>query len=72
MTRIMICGSRTINSNQLVDYLINAAFIALGISQQEQHIIIHGAARGVDLLAADYAKQHRYSIEAYPADWEAA
>jgi hypothetical protein len=32
-------------------------------------VIIHGAARGADLLADDYARERGLRVIRYPADW---
>lgn len=32
-------------------------------------VLIHGAARGADTLASDFAKAHGIKVEGFPADW---
>lgn len=34
-------------------------------------ILIHGGARGIDAIAASWARSHEVTVEAFPADWDA-
>jgi hypothetical protein len=64
MIKVLVCGGRDYNEKETVfDFLdhINAKY----------HIIciIHGAARGADTLAGEWATTRNILVEAYPADW---
>lgn len=61
--RILVCGGRDYSdcdkfNEVLTQYLPN------------NPTIIHGAARGADSLAGDFAHRHKLSWIAYPADWD--
>ena len=68
MPNILICGSRTIVSQPLVYFLIEAALPHLHLSNCN-HTVIHGGARGVDTLAGNWAAQRGYTVEVRPAQW---
>lgn len=60
--RVMVCGSR--------DYP-RAARIAARIAMfPDGTIVMHGGARGADLLAARYAEGLGFEVEEWPADWK--
>lgn len=69
--RVLVCGGRTFGDARLV-------FATLDQLHREKRIttIIHGAARGADSFASEWARAHanRYAStvreEAYPADWK--
>lgn len=52
--------------------LVRCAFRELPPIQHDVSdvIVVHGAARGADTLAAQYAETHYYAVEPHPADWE--
>ena len=41
-----------------------------GETQRRDVVIIHGAARGADALADDYAGERKLGVIRYPADWK--
>lgn len=61
--RILVCGGRDFTNqsifNQAMEDLLGKVTV-----------IIHGAARGADTLADNWAKEHGLTVEAYPADWD--
>jgi hypothetical protein len=60
--RVLICGSRRYR---------NAAAIARYIKGLTPGtVVIHGGAKGADMLADLYAQQNGLATEAYPADWD--
>jgi len=59
--RLLVCGGRDFT---------NYAVLALAIMRLEPTVIIAGAARGADRLAATYARTHGITLEEYPADWD--
>ena len=60
MTRILVCGGRDFADATLVYDTLNASNVTT---------LIHGAARGADSLADDWAKAAGVSILRFPADW---
>ena len=60
---ITITGSRSITDHEIIAEVL-APFVVSG-----PHKLIHGAARGVDRLAAAWAKSAGWVVEAHPADW---
>lgn len=62
--RVLVCGGRDFNDARLLNAVLDAAHEANPIV-----VLIHGAARGADALAADWAKQRGILATAYPADW---
>lgn len=63
--RVLICGGRDYNNVESLNAVLDAAHYANPIV-----CLIHGAARGADMLAADWALSHGVLCSAYPADWE--
>lgn len=65
--RVLVCGSRHFNDRtklfcDLDDLLFHFPWTGM--------TIIHGAAKGADTLAGEYARCNNYEVEVYPADWE--
>jgi len=66
MTRYLICGGRNVQDYDMVDRALRALIL-----HPERATVIHGAARGVDTLAATWAKANRVPhVIAVPADWK--
>src|SRR5215213_10210322 len=65
MTRYLICGGRDFNDAALVEKALNALIL-----HPEDSVVIHGAARGADRLAGDWARRHDAAVIAIPADWD--
>lgn len=59
--RVLVCGGR--------DY-IDAARMAAVLGDLRPKLVIHGAARGADTLAAQWATFTKTKALAFPADWE--
>jgi hypothetical protein len=67
-TRYLICGGRDFNDKALMEKALASLIL-----HPEDAVVIHGAARGADLMAADWAFQRGVPTEAYPitsADWD--
>lgn len=66
--RVIVAGSRTVNTYDLVERCINRAL------ELQKHIclteIVSGNARGVDRFGERYAKEHKLLIKIFPADWD--
>jgi len=62
--RVLVCGGRDFN---------NAAMLARAMAAlpSKPSVVIHGAARGADTLAGQWAKEAGVPVEVYPAEWAA-
>ena len=66
--RIVIAGCR-----DFCDYGIAKEYIdecLSEISENNTFIFVSGACRGADMLGEQYAKEHGFEIESYPAQWD--
>lgn len=63
--RLLVCGGRGFSDRARVDEVLTKYKEKYGIA-----VLIHGAARGADSLAADWAKLNCIATESYPADWD--
>ena len=59
---VLVCGGRDFND---YDFLVNT------LDSLEITELIHGAARGADSLAEQYAKARSIPVQRFPADWSA-
>jgi len=64
--RLLVCGGRNYGQRDKVFNLLDWIKLEWGVSH-----LIHGAARGADELAADWAEYRRVPCEAFAADWNA-
>lgn len=64
--KVIVAGGRDFN-----DYLLMKERLDyyLKFLNQDEIIIVSGAARGADSLGERYAKERGYKLERYPADW---
>lgn len=78
MTRILVTGSRAWTARLPVSFALAAAAIHYGGSHSGTVTLVHGGARGLDLLAADIVTRWNqrwgggatgWVIEEHPADW---
>jgi hypothetical protein len=60
--KILVCGSRKWIKRAIIDQY-------LSMFGDENIILIHGAARGVDTMAAEYGAKHGWEIHSHPAQW---
>jgi hypothetical protein len=60
--RVLVCGGRDYADRRRL-------FQILDSNRQKVDAIIHGAARGADRLAGEWARARGVQEEAYPADW---
>lgn len=63
--RVLVCGGRDYDDREQLFRILDAAHQANPII-----CLIHGAARGADTLAADWALERDVLCNAYPADWD--
>lgn len=64
--RVLVCGSRHFNDINLMSSVLTE----LREEREEFSTIIHGAARGADTLAGQYAQRHSIDVRAFPAKWK--
>lgn len=64
--KILVCGGRFYADRDKVYSILDAEIAA---RQDCEIVIIHGAARGADTLASDYAVEHLIKQLSFPADW---
>lgn len=67
--RVIVCGSRDWNYRQIISDRL--AQLPPGERPGiDDTIIVHGAARGADRIAAQEAEKLGLIVEAHPADWD--
>lgn len=66
--RILVCGGREYNDRERVRRVLDAVLEGIG-SAGKDVVIIHGNARGADLLADQYAREKSLRVLSFPADW---
>lgn len=67
MRRVIVCGSRGWHDRQRIQDRF--ADLVLEDFPGENIVIVHGAARGADRIAADEAGKSGLYVESHPADW---
>lgn len=65
--RVLVCGGRDFNDYELLNRELNE--IRFKDTNREFTAIIHGAARGADTLAGEYAERHGMDVLPFPASW---
>lgn len=65
MTRLLVCGGRDYHDAATVSHTLDRVLRERGIA-----VLIHGAARGADTLAAEWAKATGVPVMDFPADWK--
>ena len=65
MKRVLVTGSRDWTNTRLVQAVLDEVRDILG----EQFVVVHGKARGLDRIAAVWARRHG-TEDPYPADWD--
>lgn len=63
--RLLVCGGRDYADRENVFRALDELHREPGIA-----VVIHGAAKGADELAAEWAKARGIEQETYPADWK--
>ena len=58
--KILVCGGRDFSDQHLLKATLD---------ELNPTTVIHGAARGADTLAGEYASRNRIPCEVYPANW---
>lgn len=62
--RVLVTGSRWWS-----DATTLAAALAAQVEEHGPIVVIHGAAAGADRMADNWAVNHGYPVDPYPADW---
>jgi len=62
--RVLVCGGRDFSDREKLHLELDTLHRLTPIS-----CVIHGAARGADSLAAEWAAERHISIEEFAADW---
>lgn len=73
INKVLVCGSRSITDapwvySQIEKY--TQELIRSNPTNLNNPVLIEGEARGVDTIAKNYALEHNWSIEPYPAEWD--
>jgi len=63
--KILVCGGRNFNDVELLNTTLDNLRIERGLVK----VLIHGASRGADTLADDWANEHDVDVISVPADW---
>jgi hypothetical protein len=63
--RILVTGSRTWRDAAAIATALDEAVAG----RTGPHTLVHGAARGADVIAAAHAARRGWQVEAHPADW---
>lgn len=66
MKRILVTGSR-----DWADYPAVVAAIAEAANGDPAAVVVHGGARGADLMADTAARSLKLGVEVHPANWQA-
>lgn len=61
--KVLVCGSRDWGDKLAIG-------LALKRYDGQAVTILHGAAKGADTIAADWASAYGYQVCAFPADWK--
>lgn len=60
--KILVCGGRDFVDYEYLDQMLSKLI-------KPGDIVIHGAARGADLMAKEWADVHQIEERGYPAQW---
>lgn len=63
--KVIVAGGRTMNNYDLLSIKLDVL-----LSKQSNIQIVSGTANGADKLGERYAREHRYSLKQFPADWD--
>jgi YspA, cpYpsA-related SLOG family len=66
MMRILACGDRNWTDREFLVEVLDG----FGNQYLWDFVLVHGAARGADTMADDWAKARDIPVESYPAHWE--
>jgi len=69
MTKLIIAGSRSINSAQTVLKALNESPWEMGETDRNVYEIIHGGADGVDSIASEFCDRFDHAEVVFEPDW---
>lgn len=69
--RILVCGNRDWTCRRTINRWLLRVDALIPGPITSTPTLIHGAAKGADLIAAEIAQERGWLIEPYPADWDA-
>lgn len=64
--RVLVTGDRNWTDHEIIRNILYGYTPLVSI---EPVVVIHGAARGADSIAGEYAAMIGFEVEEYPADW---
>lgn len=65
--RVIIAGGRDFYNYELLKAKCDSILSSKAATRRI--IVVSGAAKGADKLGEEYAHEHGYTVEQYPADW---
>lgn len=65
MFRVIIAGGRDFSDYSLLTKTMDNVLVNV----QDDITVVCGKARGADILGEQYAKEHGYAVQYFPADW---
>lgn len=66
--KLLVCGGRTYGQRVGESDTLDRALSAFA-SGHDVTLVVHGAARGADSLAGEWARLHGVDVVEYPAEW---
>lgn len=70
MIKLIVAGSRNIVSKDVVFPIISDYLRILKSQSPVDFEIVTGMAKGVDMLAKEYAQEHYIPVKEFPANWD--
>lgn len=70
---LLVCGDRNWTDRKKIKRRLKRWLVeadAISEDFMPRHLLIHGAARGVDTIAGELGLKLRFDVKAFPADWE--
>lgn len=64
--RVLVCGGRDYNDKAKIYRVLDMLFQ----STERPLVIIHGMARGADLIAGEWANDNNVDVYEFPAEWD--
>lgn len=64
--KVLVCGGRDFSDKSLLTGTLDRVHSKYG----DALVIVHGVARGADLMAEDWAKAREVAYEGFPAHWK--
>jgi hypothetical protein len=68
--RVIVSGSRHATAEHHGQTILNALLVVDTTRYPGPNVLVHGAAPGVDRIAADIVTNWGWTVEPYPANWD--